>query len=150
MKTIAVMSDSHGRMPMNERLLQVLDECAYIFHLGDGLSDIDFLVRSYRGKVEYVYGNCDGGTGDKVVEIEGVKLLLTHGHAHGVKRDLHALSEAAIGLGCDYALYGHTHTPLIETRQGVTLINPGSIGYSGTYCYMVVTGNKAHAKIVQL
>ena len=150
MKTIAIMSDSHSRMPMSERFLRVLDECDYIIHLGDGLSDIDFLVKSYPSKSVYVYGNNDGGGDDKTIVIEGVELYLTHGSRHAVKYDLQPLIDTVKKAGCRYALFGHTHVALIEEREGVTLINPGSIGYSGTYCYMTIAGKKAYSKIVQL
>ena len=150
MKTIVVMSDSHGRLPKTERFLTVLDECDYIFHLGDGLADIDFLKKSYGGKVQYVLGNCDGGSGYKCLEIEKVKFFLTHGHDYGVKSTALPLVLAAQEQGARYALFGHTHIPVIEDVQGITLINPGSVGMLSTYCYITVSGGKAYAKTVYL
>ena len=39
---------------------------------------------------------------------------------------LHDLMEKAKGVRADLALYGHTHRPSQETRDGVLLVNPGS------------------------
>ena len=55
-------------------------------------------------------------------------------------------------LGCEVALYGHTHRASIETVNGVLLVNPGALGaFAGaSYAYLVVHGKKVTATIVQL
>lgn len=152
MSNIVVLSDSHNRLPKTERFLGILDEADYIFFLGDGGNDIDFLTGAYRSKLHYVLGNCDfrRGKREELVEIEGVKFFLTHGHDYGVKSDYLNLVYAAREKGADCALFGHTHRPVIIKDNLVTLINPGSIGYDGNYCYMSVYRGKFAAKTVTL
>ena len=82
MKNIVVISDSHGMLPRDDEFWQILDEADYIFHLGDGIKDIDKLKTVYKDKVEYVQGNCDTYDAEpfKLVKVEDVTFLLTHGH----------------------------------------------------------------------
>lgn len=152
MSNIVVISDSHNRLPLTENFLRILDEADYIFHLGDGASDIAFLKDAYRSKFHYVYGNCDGinDCDYKIVVIEGVKFLLTHGHAFNVKSNLLNLSLFAQENDIDCVLFGHTHCPVIEDCHGLKLINPGSIGYQKNYCYMSICKSKVFAKLVKL
>ncbi|MBQ2607228.1 MAG: metallophosphoesterase family protein, partial [Oscillospiraceae bacterium] len=46
----------------------------------------------------------------------------------GVKSSLSILVREALDRGADVALFGHTHSPFVEHRGGVVLLNPGSIG----------------------
>ena len=152
MKNIIVMSDSHGMLPSGHEFWQILDESDYIIHLGDGYREIETLKKVYPEKLIYVLGNCDSSTGEpfKIVEIEGIKLLLTHGHKFGVKNDLTELTFECKYQNVRYALYGHTHFAKADEIEGVTLINPGSIGYGRTYCYISIASSKLVYKIVQL
>lgn len=152
MSNIVVISDSHNRLPKTEKFLSILDEADYIFFLGDGGRDIDFLTGAYRSKLHYVYGNCDfrSGRREELVEIDGVKFFLTHGHDYGVKSGLLNLDLSAKEKGADCALFGHTHRPIIEKSGLLTLINPGSIGYDDNYCYMSVYQGRFAAKLVTL
>lgn len=152
MSNIVAISDSHGRLPKTEKFLTVLDEADYIFFLGDGGSDIQFLTGAYRSKLHYVFGNCDfrSGKREELVEIDGVKFFLTHGHDYGVKSGYLNLAYAAMEKGADVALFGHTHCPVIVKDGNVTLINPGSIGYQGNYCYMSAHQGRFAAKLVTL
>jgi predicted phosphodiesterase len=101
-----------------------------------------------------VKGNCDilsSYPQELVVELENVKLLLTHGHLYNVKKSLLNLTYRASELGCGAALFGHTHISGIEKCNGVTLINPGSIGSPRigreSYCYMVLHNGGLTANI---
>lgn len=153
MKTLVIISDTHnmgmGNMP--SRVLNAMDEADYIFHLGDGESDILALKRSYGGKVIAVRGNNDAsGEKERVVTIEGVKMLLTHGDLYNVRTRLEKLLARAKEEGVDYVLFGHTHRALVTEEGGVTFINPGSLKYKGTYCYGNIGGGKLYAMIVDL
>ena len=153
MKTLVIISDTHnmgmGNMP--SRVLNAMDEADYILHLGDGESDILALKRSYGGKVIAVRGNNDAsGEKERVVTIEGVKMLLTHGDLYNVRTRLEKLFARAKEEGVDYVLFGHTHRALVTEEGGVTFINPGSLKYNGTYCYGNIGGGKLYAVIVDL
>ncbi len=152
MKNIIVISDTHGRLPDNEILWEAFDNCNYIFHLGDGAREIDKLKATYPNKLRYVYGNADGRNDiqECVVEIEGVKFFLTHGHNYKVKSSDLDLHMKGLQIGADCCLHGHAHSPSINDYADLKIIDPGSLTYAKTYCYMSVVDKKILAKIVNL
>ena len=139
---IVVMSDSHGR---TGRLAQVFREQAeanwYLF-LGDGERDWDEVTAQFPDrKTLAVAGNCDFCSQLPPCREEifgGKRVFFTHGHLYKVKYDLYTLSCAARERGADIVLFGHTHVPLDTYDDGLTLVNPGSIGYDGSYAVMDV------------
>jgi len=106
-----------------------------ILHLGDWTSDLACDLLAAIAPLDGVAGNNDpAALADrlgtvKVVELEGVRLGLTHGHL-GVGR---TTPERAVSLFAGEPrlaaiLFGHSHIPIVE--RGVAgrpwLINPGS------------------------
>lgn len=154
MKTFVILSDSHGRRKAVEKLRPLFAENDYIVHLGDGSADMREIFGAYPEKTYVIKGNCDGfyGEAECVIEAEGLSVLCCHGHRYGVKSGLGRLSARAKELGCEIALYGHTHRAEIREVDGVLCINPGSAGsYSEpSYCYLVLHGKKATPTIVSL
>ena len=149
MKNIIIISDPHNRLPNSEAFWDILGHVDYIFHLGDGARDIDLLKEAFGDRLYYVYGNwdCRSCEEEKVVEIEGVKFFLTHGHKYKVKSSDLDLHIRGLELGVDCCLYGHTHRAQIDRYDDLTLINPGSIAYSQSYCFMTVKDKKILAKL---
>ncbi|MGN0771191.1 MAG: metallophosphoesterase family protein [Christensenellales bacterium] len=152
MKNIVIMSDTHNRLRPTADFFEILQECDYIFHLGDGSSDVEMLRRAFGDKVYAVKGNCDYSDLplQLIIQVEQVRFLLTHGHSYRVKTDLTDLSTECSISGIDVGLYGHTHRAEISVNGNVTLINPGSLGYDRTYCYLTVIDKKVLSRIVQL
>ena len=127
------------------------------------VEDFNIVVRQAReakgwtreelgAKIYSVKGNCDGGGADQIIEIEGVKVLLTHGDKYGVKNCLLNLSFRAKELGVNAVFYGHTHIANIEVIDKITFINPGCMTSFGqkSYCYAVFHQGKLTAKIVDV
>lgn len=156
MKSAIVLSDTHGNMAMVEKLLPLIREADYVFHLGDGAADLARYYKELQGKLFSVGGNCDVFfTGDRegVVEVEGVKVFYCHGHRYSVKRGTDELLTRAKEVGAQIALYGHTHEAWIDEADGVTMINPGALTRftaKPSYCYLVFYGGKFTAKIVEI
>lgn len=145
MKTLIILSDTHGNRNVAEQLSILAAENDYIVHLGDGAGDMKVLRNLYPEKVYACVGNCDLYAPlpeEDILEIERVRIFYCHGHRYGVKKDLENLASAAKARGCQIALYGHTHLAKISVIDGVTLINPGTMrfapGKGGSYCYLVV------------
>ena len=152
MKTLIVLSDTHGNLRAFEKIKAQLSECDFIVHLGDTSSDGNAL-RKYNQNVISVNGNCDPinlGADEDVLEIEGVRIFICHGHRYSVKSTKLKLAARAKELNCSLALYGHTHTAAEEVVDGVTLINPGCMTRyaQNSYLYLVLSGGKAVSKIV--
>lgn len=153
MKTVTVLSDTHGNRRAMEKLDTVLSESDYIIHLGDTSGDGAYLRHMYGAKTFIVNGNCDTaklGENEIVTQIEDVKIFATHGHLYSAKQTLLKLAERAETLGCAVALYGHTHYAREDAIGNVTLINPGCMTrYSAnSYCYLVINGARFTHKIV--
>ncbi len=128
---IGVISDTHRNREMTDAAFEYFknEGCSHVFHLGDLSSDMDYMESMYEMKIERVDGNMDFSSEypyEKVVEIEGVRFLLTHGHTLDVRKTLYHLISLAKEKECACALYGHTHIPYRIRREGVLVLNPGS------------------------
>ena len=151
MKTIVVLSDTHGNFKAIDKILPIINESDYLFHLGDHDSDIKAYRNDVKAKVYSVKGNCDGGGDDLTVEVEGVKILLTHGDRYGVKRSIYPLYLKAKEIGVNLVCYGHTHDASILEQDGIFLVNPGCANgfYANSYCYIVIHNGKITSKLVE-
>ncbi len=151
MKKILVLSDTHGNLTSIESLKTIMKESDYIFHLGDYQRDI-LAFREFSEKIYSVKGNCDGGGEDLVLEVEGAKLLLTHGDKYAVKQGLDLLVDKAKELGVDAVFFGHTHDSIIELHDNIYFVNPGAMKsfYKKTYCYAVIHDKQLTCKIVPI
>lgn len=128
---ILVLSDSHRNInPMRNAVL--LEKPDTIIHLGDHERDADELKREFPLiPLLAVAGNCDLMAPPeryKLVELQGKRFFLTHGHHYGVKMSIDALVNTALTAGADVALFGHTHVPMVNSVRGMLVMNPGSIG----------------------
>ena len=155
MKTLFVISDTHGNTAALSALKEIMGESDYIVHLGDYDGDVAKIKAQYPEKVISVRGNCDGDTrGDGVLFCaEGLKILAVHGHRFGVKEDLGRLCRYAREKGADIVLYGHTHRAHIAEEGGVLLITPGSAARfeaEKSYAYLVLHEKKKTARIVKI
>ncbi len=130
MLRILVISDSHKRTAVIDKILAAQPEAKYVFFLGDNASDIEDFEFLYPEKRFFaVSGNCDFGSLLPTVSLEiinGVKILYTHGHTFGVKYGTERLLEAAKQNGSKIVLYGHTHVSQILYEDGIYIVNPGS------------------------
>ena len=154
MKTILAFSDIH-HLPLPARIREIAGEVDYVFFLGDGnfgaLKELMLLKNFYA-----VGGNCDpqGLPLETVLEIDGVRTLITHGHKYRVKDDRLSLLYRSKELKCSAVFYGHTHIPSIEVQEGVTLICPGAICSplfgTPTYSFTVFSNGKILNKTVKL
>lgn len=128
---IVVISDTHRRADIAEKVISRQETAAHIFFLGDVTSDIEDMQYIFpEKKFHIVSGNCDYFSLYPTVGIEkidGHSILYTHGHTFGVKSGTERLIKAARDSGCDIALYGHTHISKILYENGVYVVNPGSL-----------------------
>ncbi len=153
LNTIVAFSDSHGNA-LPKKLLNIIEENTHVFFLGDGIARLDSVLM-HKG-LRMVKGNCDNVNiqDEQIVEIDGVKILLTHGDKYHVKRDLTSLYMRANELNCTLVFYGHTHFASIDEYNGITFVCPGSTyighGTPPSYAYAVISSGKFSVKIVNL
>lgn len=117
MHTIAVISDTHGRVP--DRLLDRLSDAHEIWHLGDVTRpDILIPITNLGSPLIVVKGNCDPygpWPETRSLERRGLNFRLQHHPPHGYLANTEAI------------LYGHLHQPLDDDCQGVRALNPGAV-----------------------
>lgn len=141
---ILVLSDSHRDTAGAMAAVRAQRRAEVILHLGDGADDID-AAKLERPDVMFlnVRGNCDFASllpYEITQTFDSVKIFMTHGYYYNVKEDLCLLEEKARREGAQIALYGHTHIPKIEYRDGLYLMCPGSVsGYNATYGTIDIT-----------
>lgn len=139
---ILVLSDSHGSA---SRLVGAMEEqptASLIIFLGDGERDMDFAEKYNAGTpIVRVRGNCDFGSEAPISVLEsagGRGIFCTHGYAEMVKYGDETLVAKAREAGADIVLYGHTHTPVTDYRDGLYIMNPGSVR-EGSYGTVDIT-----------
>lgn len=162
MKKIVIVSDTHGKTENLLKIDNVIKESDYVFFLGDMIADITKYQREagITEKPEFIIvkGNCDFFSkypDEEVVEVEGVRMLLTHGSSYGVKGYAEALFTPARTNNCQAVFYGHTHVADIIEDYGTKLINPGSLTAprgkgKPSYAYAVVNDGKIMVSIVEI
>jgi len=150
MNNYIVFSDIHGDKASLMKLKDIAAQADGVFFAGDGVS----ALRNFTDKELYaVGGNCDlFGPPETVVEIEGTRIFLTHGHKYGVKSSLLSLTLRARELECQAAIFGHTHIPFCAYENGIFLLNPGaSSGYGRkTYARLTVENGKFKADVLPI
>ena len=142
---VLVLSDSHGRPDALRRAIEAENPQALLF-LGDGLSDAEKMREEYPLlPIFTVPGNCDWGSLDepeRLIELDGVRILMLHGHTRGVKYNGMNAYYAAKEMGAQVLLYGHTHRPMVDYDGTTYSMNPGSIRYTGTYGVLLLENGK--------
>jgi len=127
---IGVMSDSHGASDKVRRAFDRMTDCSVIVHLGDHAQDVERLKNTHGKQIYSVAGNCDWFSNEenmRLMEMEGVRIMLTHGHREGVKNGLLHLSLKAEELKVQLACYGHTHIPKVDNDGECIFVNPGAL-----------------------
>lgn len=127
---IGVVSDSHGRLDFLRDAVREMEDIDVLLHAGDYRKDAMMLSQELNIPVYAVVGNCDWfapGPEEEIIEIEGRKILLTHGHQYGVKSGNEELIHKLKREGFDLVVYGHTHKAEVVPVGNAYLLNPGSI-----------------------
>lgn len=125
---IAVVGDTHGHIKEIQAALEGLKLDGMLF-TGDFLSDGRRLGKRLSLPFYGVAGNCDRGSEDiqeRLLDVEGHRIFIVHGHQYGVKHGLLKLCYRAAELEAEAVLFGHTHMPMAEEIDGIWLVNPGS------------------------
>ncbi|MGP8306573.1 phosphodiesterase [Vibrio sp. YIC-376] len=159
-------SDLHGSLPAAKETIDlfIASGAEHLILLGDILNhgprnpipegynppQVAELLNQYSNQIIAVRGNCDSEVDQMLLTFpmmmdyawvlleSGQRLFLTHGHLYnGIKRP--ELKEG------DVIAHGHTHLPVAELQDGVTVFNPGSMtfprnGFARSYGLM--NGNK--------
>jgi uncharacterized protein len=130
---VAIVSDTHlpraGRV-FPDRCVELMESADLILHAGDFIDPIVLAEMEILGPpVKAVYGNMDLPELQRELppevelDLEDARLAMLHdaGPAPGrIERMRRRFPDA------DALVFGHSHTPLIEERDGFQIFNPGS------------------------
>ena len=159
---LGVLSDSHGNV---EALQDVADHFMkagvdLVLHLGDDYLDILFFEAANL-KVLAVPGlYCpeyrDPAIPNRRIEtLAGVKIMMTHSPEIS-KFDQPGDLDPGDHDQVDIILYGHTHIPSIQEKDGILRVNPGHLkaydrrGYPLSYALMHLTPPTVDVQILLL
>jgi putative phosphoesterase len=142
---IGVISDTHGLL--RPEAIAALRDSDRILHAGD-VGDPDILDRLRDiAPVTAIRGNIDREPWAKrlpeteVLEVGGVAIYMLH--------DLAQLDLKPEASGFRVVVYGHSHRPRVEEKNGVVYFNPGSAGPRRFQLPVGVGLMEIHAETVQ-
>lgn len=133
MTRILAIADTHAKNleALPKALLDEIGKADIVVHCGD-YTQLPLLqeLRGASRRFVGVYGNMDAYdiraavSAKTAFEVDGRRIGVIHPH-WGCSSV--GIEEAVAGEfhGVDLILYGHTHRACCETRDGVTLVNPG-------------------------
>jgi uncharacterized protein len=121
---VGILSDTHGLL--RPEAIKALRGVDHILHAGDvgDPSILDSLsaiapLSAIRGNID-AHGPCSHLPVTEVIDL--------HGHTFYMLHDGQALDLDPVAAGFAAVISGHSHRPLIEWRNGVLYLNPGSAG----------------------
>lgn len=151
MLRIGVVSDTHGLL--RPEAMVFLQGSDHIVHGGDVCNQETLQRLALIAPVTAVRGNNDKGAwAENLAETEFIRVGEIFIYAI---HDLGQLDIEPIAAGVQVVVSGHTHKPLIEEREGVLYVNPGSSGPRRfklpiSVAEIIVSGTTVSARIVEL
>ena len=121
---VGVIADTHGLL--RPEALEALKGVEHILHAGD-VGNFDILdrlreiapVTAIRGNVD-IHGRCAELPATEAVELGGCVVYMVHA--------LEWIDIVPKAAGVGLVVFGHSHEPKVERRDGVVYLNPGSAG----------------------
>jgi putative phosphoesterase len=121
---VGVISDTHGLL--RAEAVDALRGSDMIIHAGDvGKSEVIDRLRQLA-PLQVVRGNIDKGSWAAALPMTDV--VEVGDHRFFVLHDIADLDVDPVAAGFAAVVFGHSHRPSIETRNGVLFLNPGSAG----------------------
>jgi uncharacterized protein len=121
-RLVAIVADTHGLV--RESVLEALCDVDLILHAGDvGHARVLNQLRECAPVVA-ISGNVDTG----ILPLPATELVSINQRLVYMLHDLTALDLNPAVAGFSMVISGHSHKPLIRSKDGVWYVNPGSIG----------------------
>lgn len=134
---ILIVSDTHRRDGNLQAVIEKTAPFDMLIHLGDAEGSEDHIMTWCRAQnekcqIHVILGNNDFFSNldrEKEIAIGSYKAFLTHGHFYSVSVGTERLLDEGKDRKVDIVMFGHTHKPYLEHRDGLTLLNPGSLSF---------------------
>jgi len=160
---VGVISDSHNNLEYLSEAGLWLNQngASLLVHLGDDWDDTNAIER-LGVKILKVPGVFSSYYQDssiinrRIEKMAGFQVLLTHtasSHANDLPADLKP-EDVIINHQADVILYGHTHMPNLEIKEGILWLNPGHLkiedkkGYEPSFGMLDLGEYEAVGKII--
>lgn len=141
-----VLSDIHGSLKTFNELIEIAkkENITKFILLGDVLyhgprnplpegydskelaariNELDLDITAVRGncdaEVDQMVLDCEILTNDRIIEVNGRRMAMSHGHHHNEQ----CLPEGAYEIFA----YGHSHLPVLKKENDLVILNPGSL-----------------------
>jgi hypothetical protein len=148
---VGVISDTHGLL--RPEAVAALQGSRYIVHAGDVGDESILRTLAAVAPVTVVRGNTDYEAWCRrlprtaVLDVDGARIYAVH--------DIGMLDIDPPAAGVDVVVFGHSHRPGIEHRDGVMYLNPGSAGprrfnLPVSIAHLTVEHGVARAEIVEI
>jgi putative phosphoesterase len=130
---ILITSDVHGRLDALKNIISKHLDVDYHINAGDMCLDekqIEPLhIISVKGnndfRLSYPY--------ERILNLGGINIYLTHGHHEFVKFGLERLKIKAKLHQADLVIFGHTHERYLMVEEHIIFVNPGALGDKNSY-----------------
>ena len=132
---ILIVSDTHRRDANLKAVIEKTAPFDMMIHLGDTEGSEEHFrewVKNEKCAIHVVRGNNDFfsmSEREKEISIGKYRAFLTHGHMYGVSLGPEGIEDEARSRKVNIVMYGHTHKPYLDEREGVTILNPGSLSF---------------------
>jgi uncharacterized protein len=129
---IAVLSDTHIRAgkSLPRFVWEHLASADLILHAGDLTKVVILEELALLAPVKAVCGNCDAWDvnlpDQELLRCESFTIGLVHGHQGKGKNTPERAFNSFEKVPVDVIVFGHSHSPFLEWRDGILLFNPGS------------------------
>ena len=135
---IVIVADIHGNAQNVEKALQWArdNNAGGMIICGDIATPmtVEHISKNFVGQIWVVIGNADCFVCDEVRYLPNIDCVGRYGtrkieqYLVGMCHEPDFFSNVLKIAECNIVFYGHTHKPWIENKNGVSFINPGTLG----------------------
>ncbi|MFU8792504.1 MAG: metallophosphoesterase family protein [Acholeplasmataceae bacterium] len=139
--TILITSDVHGRSDLLKAVIEKHKNIELHINAGDMCLN-QHIIDKYQ--VITVSGNNDypkTQPNERVIELNHMRIYMTHGHIEHVKLGLERLKKKATDHKVHLCIFGHTHKRYLNVDDNIVFVNPGSLG-DGSKSYAIYEDGK--------
>lgn len=129
---VLIVSDTHKSHRNLEKIIEREQPFQMLIHLGDVEGGEDYIEAVVECEKHMIRGNNDFFSylpAEEEFWIGKKKVFITHGHSYYVSMETEQIREEGAARNADIIMFGHTHRPYFEERDGITVLNPGSLSF---------------------